>query len=120
MGAVSKVSSLGNAAAQASGSALRWRSVFDGDGAQVREVRRWLTSLLPDCPARDAQRAPGPRGARHHHRLTRAHNSLAGAPALALSADMRSPALAGPEHLGLSACSTRSRRPGRVDTNGTS
>jgi hypothetical protein len=32
--------------------ALRWRRVFDGDDAQVREVRRWLSGLLPDCTSR--------------------------------------------------------------------
>jgi serine/threonine-protein kinase RsbW len=38
---------------QAGVSALRWRQVFDGDEAQVREVRQWLTRLLPECPSRD-------------------------------------------------------------------
>jgi hypothetical protein len=33
-------------------SALRWRHVFDGDDTQVREVRRWLSELLPDCDSR--------------------------------------------------------------------
>jgi hypothetical protein len=41
------------AAAYAGEPALRWRRVFDGDRAQVREVRRWLSGLLPECPARD-------------------------------------------------------------------
>jgi hypothetical protein len=34
-------------------SALRWRHVFDGDDAQVCQVRRWLSGLLPDCSSRD-------------------------------------------------------------------
>src|SRR5690242_11512328 len=33
--------------------ALRWREVFDGEERQLGVMRRWLTSLLPDCPARD-------------------------------------------------------------------
>jgi hypothetical protein len=41
------------AAALAGEAALRWRSVFRGEDGQVREVRRWLTGLLPGCPARD-------------------------------------------------------------------
>jgi Histidine kinase-like ATPase domain len=53
MAAVSKASSLGSAAPQGGESALRWRALFDGDESQVREVRRWLTGLLPACPARD-------------------------------------------------------------------
>jgi anti-sigma regulatory factor (Ser/Thr protein kinase) len=53
MGATSKISSLGNAAPQAGESALRWRGVFDGDEAQVHEVRKWLTGLLPECASRD-------------------------------------------------------------------
>lgn len=32
---------------------LRWRRRFPGAEAQLREVRRWLGTLLPDCPARD-------------------------------------------------------------------
>ena len=32
---------------------LRWRRVFPGEERQLGEVRRWLASLLPDCPARD-------------------------------------------------------------------
>ncbi len=31
---------------------LRWRRVFPGEERQLGEVRRWLASLLPDCPAR--------------------------------------------------------------------
>ena len=27
--------------------------MFRGDEAQIREVRRWVTGLLPECPARD-------------------------------------------------------------------
>lgn len=34
-------------------SALRWWQVFDGDARELRRVRQWLVSLLPDCPARD-------------------------------------------------------------------
>ena len=32
---------------------VRWRRVFPGEERQLRLVRRWLESLLPDCPARD-------------------------------------------------------------------
>ena len=32
---------------------LRWRRVFPGEECQVGELRRWLASLLPPCPARD-------------------------------------------------------------------
>src|SRR5437016_5000739 len=32
----------------------RWRRVFPGRDDQVREVRRWLTALLPGVPERDA------------------------------------------------------------------
>ena len=32
---------------------LRWRRVFSGQAAQLRELRRWLTALLPEAPARD-------------------------------------------------------------------
>jgi len=32
---------------------LRWRRVFPGHEAQLRELRGWLTDLLPACPARD-------------------------------------------------------------------
>jgi len=31
----------------------RWRRVFPGEERQLSLVRRWLESLLPDCPARD-------------------------------------------------------------------
>ena len=31
----------------------RWRRVFPGRDDQVREVRRWLTALLPGVPERD-------------------------------------------------------------------
>src|SRR5574340_311585 len=31
----------------------RWRRVFPGRDDQVREVRRWLTALLPGAPERD-------------------------------------------------------------------
>jgi anti-sigma regulatory factor (Ser/Thr protein kinase) len=31
----------------------RWRQVFPGEERQIGAVRRWLASLLPDCPARD-------------------------------------------------------------------
>src|ERR1017187_6406373 len=37
----------------APGSGLRWRRVFPGEGSQLGVLRRWLESLLPDCPARD-------------------------------------------------------------------
>lgn len=32
---------------------LRWRNVLRGDGAQIRELRRWIAVLLPECEARD-------------------------------------------------------------------
>jgi len=32
---------------------LRWRRVFPGEERQLAALRRWLSSLLPDCPARD-------------------------------------------------------------------
>jgi anti-sigma regulatory factor (Ser/Thr protein kinase) len=53
MRVTSKISSPGDAAPRARETALRWRRTFDGDEAQVREVRRWLSGLLPECPARD-------------------------------------------------------------------
>lgn len=31
----------------------RWRRAFPGEGRQLSLVRRWLESLLPDCPERD-------------------------------------------------------------------
>src|ERR1700683_2996290 len=31
----------------------RWRQVFPGEERQIGLMRRWLASLLPDCPARD-------------------------------------------------------------------
>jgi anti-sigma regulatory factor (Ser/Thr protein kinase) len=31
---------------------LRWQRVFRGEPQQVAAVRRWITSLLPDCPSR--------------------------------------------------------------------
>lgn len=33
-------------------SQLRWRRVFPGQEGELRQVRYWLTELLPDCPAR--------------------------------------------------------------------
>jgi anti-sigma regulatory factor (Ser/Thr protein kinase) len=41
----------GAASSLAAGS--RWRRVFPGEESQLRALRRWLASLLPDCPARD-------------------------------------------------------------------
>src|SRR5450432_3857222 len=32
---------------------ISWRREFPGDPRQLAEVRRWLASLLPKCPARD-------------------------------------------------------------------
>jgi hypothetical protein len=32
---------------------LRWRQVFPGEQRQLGVLRRWISSLLPDCPARD-------------------------------------------------------------------
>jgi anti-sigma regulatory factor (Ser/Thr protein kinase) len=40
-----------NASAPSAGA--RWRRVFPGEERQLSLVRRWLESLLPDCPARD-------------------------------------------------------------------
>ena len=37
----------------APGSGLRWRRVFPGEGSQLGVLRRWLASLLPECPERD-------------------------------------------------------------------
>jgi Histidine kinase-like ATPase domain len=31
----------------------RWRRVFRGDRQELSALRRWLSSLLPECPARD-------------------------------------------------------------------
>jgi serine/threonine-protein kinase RsbW len=32
---------------------LRWRQVFSGDERSLRDLRHWLASLLPACPACD-------------------------------------------------------------------
>jgi Histidine kinase-like ATPase domain len=32
---------------------LRWRRVFPGRERELAALRRWLTSLLPECPARE-------------------------------------------------------------------
>jgi len=32
---------------------LQWRRVFPGQAAQLRPMRSWVESMLPDCPARD-------------------------------------------------------------------
>jgi len=37
----------------AAAGALRWRQVFQGEERQLAVLRRWLASMLPDCPARD-------------------------------------------------------------------
>jgi hypothetical protein len=37
----------------APGPGLRWRRIFPGEERQLGLLRRWLASLLPDCPARD-------------------------------------------------------------------
>ena len=37
----------------AAANALRWRQEFPGEERQLGVVRRWLASLLPECPARD-------------------------------------------------------------------
>jgi hypothetical protein len=39
------------AATEANG--LRWRQVFPGEERQLGVLRRWLASVLPECPARD-------------------------------------------------------------------
>jgi anti-sigma regulatory factor (Ser/Thr protein kinase) len=37
----------------AAGTGATWRQVFPGEQGQLGAVRRWVASLLPDCPARD-------------------------------------------------------------------
>src|SRR5258708_1815484 len=32
---------------------MRWRQVFPGEERELAAMRRWLESLLPNCPARD-------------------------------------------------------------------
>jgi hypothetical protein len=32
---------------------LRWRRVFSGHERELSVLRRWLSSLLPECPERD-------------------------------------------------------------------
>jgi anti-sigma regulatory factor (Ser/Thr protein kinase) len=44
---------LGSGPVVAPASALRWWQVFRGEASEVGAVRRWLASLLPECPARD-------------------------------------------------------------------
>jgi Histidine kinase-like ATPase domain len=39
--------------ATAPASVLRWRQVFSGEERRLRDLRHWLASLLPACPARD-------------------------------------------------------------------
>jgi hypothetical protein len=39
--------------AGAAGAGARWRRVFPGEHSQLPVLRRWLWSLLPDCPGRD-------------------------------------------------------------------
>jgi anti-sigma regulatory factor (Ser/Thr protein kinase) len=39
--------------ATAPASELKWRKVFPGEEQQISALRRWLTGLLPECPARD-------------------------------------------------------------------
>ena len=39
--------------ADSSDPVFRFRQVFRGDTAQIRELRRWLEALLPERPARD-------------------------------------------------------------------
>jgi hypothetical protein len=52
-GASSAMGAASQPGRQAGGQTLRWRRVFDGDEAQVPEVRHWLAGLLPGCPSRD-------------------------------------------------------------------
>jgi hypothetical protein len=42
-----------NAGEHRTAAASRWRRVFPGEERQLGVLRRWLTSLLPGCPARD-------------------------------------------------------------------
>src|SRR5580704_13385607 len=44
---------LGGAGTPPSPGGLAWRRDFPGDPGQVREVRQWIASRLPDCPERD-------------------------------------------------------------------
>ncbi|HEY2576762.1 MAG TPA: ATP-binding protein [Streptosporangiaceae bacterium] len=53
MGTTGGISIPADPTAQESELALRWRRVFAGEDTQLREARRWLTGLLPDCSARD-------------------------------------------------------------------
>ena len=53
MGTTSGISDQADLKVQSGQSALRWRKVFTGEGTALREARRWVTGLLPDCPARD-------------------------------------------------------------------
>jgi hypothetical protein len=39
--------------AVAAANGLRWRQVFQGEERQLGALRRWLASLLPECPARN-------------------------------------------------------------------
>ena len=39
--------------AAATANALRWRQLFHGEERQLGVLRRWLASVLPECPARD-------------------------------------------------------------------
>lgn len=43
----------GRTAAHAGSPESRWRRVFPGDARQLGLLRRWISSLLPPCPARD-------------------------------------------------------------------
>lgn len=40
-------------ARQPATSMLRWRKAFPGAEREVRTVRQWIVSLLPECPSRD-------------------------------------------------------------------
>lgn len=37
----------------ATGSSLHWRTVLPGQPCALQDVRRWIETLLPPCPARD-------------------------------------------------------------------
>lgn len=53
--ALSQITDLANARAEpsASGPPPPWLRLFPGEASQLNLVRRWLRSLLPECPARD-------------------------------------------------------------------
>jgi len=51
--AVDAVGQLTRPKASSPPQAQRWRQVFPGRRQELSQLRRWLSSLLPECPARD-------------------------------------------------------------------